>query len=148
MITLQTTDILRIINKQLPLFFHEDVHHLSMSQDVPTYDEKQKRPTPFTNEHYWVKLMNCQMETFERHILLCEVIYFMKKEYPDADIKLHAYIHSNNESEAIIKLEAFVTFDDEANLSPQDLPDLIDIALALRDRTWFDELTHKQKMNA
>ncbi|MFD2875792.1 hypothetical protein ACFTAO_07200 [Paenibacillus rhizoplanae] len=41
-----------------------------------------------SNQHYWAKVMECVFENHVRPVLMCEVLYFLRNEFLESDIKL------------------------------------------------------------
>ncbi|NGZ77375.1 IDEAL domain-containing protein [Saccharibacillus alkalitolerans] len=144
MITLNTQGIMEVLHKQITKFFEAEPVLLELTQDVPNADNTEAGQTlHFSNSHYWVKVMDCSFESYVRPVILCEVIYFLKKEYMDAEVEVNVDIDLSKAPEERITISANVSFNDQVELERHELNNLIDLALQLKDKEWFEELTSR-----
>lgn len=89
--------------------------------------------------------MECVFDDHVRPVLMCEVLYFLRNEFLESDVKIcfsYDYAEDGN-GEATATAE--VSFNDSADLQPSEIAELIDFALTLQDKQWFHELTTKYK---
>lgn len=146
MIRLETQDILNISMKQIAAVFKMQPLELRFVTDFQgeqyllTNDKLH-----LSNQQYWAKVMECVFEDHVRPVLMCEVLYFLRNEFLESDIKLcFSYDYAENANgEATASAE--VSFNDSADLQPSEIAELIDFALTLQDKQWFHELTAKYK---
>ncbi|MEK4355422.1 IDEAL domain-containing protein [Paenibacillus sp. FSL R5-0475] len=146
MIRLETQDILNISMKQIATIFKMKPLELRFVTDFQgekyllTNDKLH-----LSNQQYWAKVMECVFDDHVRPVLMCEVLYFLRNEFLESDIKIcfsYDYAEDGNE-EATATAE--VSFNDSADLQPSEIAELIDFALTLQDKQWFHELTTKYK---
>ncbi|GGN99814.1 IDEAL domain-containing protein [Saccharibacillus kuerlensis] len=144
MIKLNTQGIMEILNKQITRFFEAEPVLLELTRDIQNGQDMEAGQTlHFSNPHYWVKVMDCSFESYVRPVILCEVIYFLKKEYMDADVEVNVDFDLSENAEERITISANITFNDQVELERGELNNLIDLALQLKDREWFEELTNR-----
>ncbi|WP_339254425.1 IDEAL domain-containing protein [Paenibacillus sp. FSL P2-0136] len=98
-----------------------------------------------SNQHYWAKVMDCVFENHVRPVLMCEVLYFLRNEFLESDIKLMFSYDFAVGSEGETAASAEISFKDSPDLQPDEIAELIDFALTLQDKQWFEELTAKYK---
>ncbi|WP_245368284.1 IDEAL domain-containing protein [Paenibacillus silagei] len=98
-----------------------------------------------SNQHYWAKVMDCVFENHVRPVLMCEVLYFLRNEFLESDIKLMFSYDFAEGSEGNAAASAEISFKDSPDLQPDEIAELIDFALTLQDKQWFEELTAKYK---
>lgn len=146
MIRLETQDILNISKKQIATIFKMKPLELRFVTDFQgekyllTNDKLH-----LSNRQYWAKVMECVFDNHVRPVLMCEVLYFLRNEFLESDIKLYfSYDYADHANgEAMATAEVF--FNDSADLQPHEIAELIDFALTLQDKQWFYELTTKYK---
>ncbi|OWA35226.1 hypothetical protein B9G55_11225 [Saccharibacillus sp. O16] len=144
MITLNTQGIMEVLHKQITKFFEAEPVLLELTQDIQNSNDNEASQTlHYSNPHYWVKVMDCSFESYVRPVILCEVIYFLKKEYMDAEVEVNVDIDLSPEAEQRISISASISFNDQVELERGELNNLIDLALQLKDREWFEELTNR-----
>lgn len=89
MMKLETQDILNITRKQITSIFKMEPVELKFVND---YQGEQYLLTNdklhLSNQHYWAKVMDCVFESHVRPVLMCEVLYFLRNEFLESDIKL------------------------------------------------------------
>lgn len=144
MITLDTKEIIEITKKQLVKVMSLAPLELKFTKDfgrgkIAPAEQK----FSLTNRHYSAKVMDCVLETQVRPILMCEIIYFLKCEFIDGHIDLRLDYDFRSDMEQGPFASAVISFDDTTELGRQELADLIDIALQMNDKKWFDELSSK-----
>ncbi|WP_405108509.1 IDEAL domain-containing protein [Paenibacillus sp. FSL K6-1217] len=98
-----------------------------------------------SNQHYWAKVMDCVFESHVRPVLMCEVLYFLRNEFLESDIKLMFSYDFAEGSEGEATASAEISFKDSPDLQPDEIAELIDFALTLQDKQWFEELTAQYK---
>jgi hypothetical protein len=142
MITLNTAEIIELLKKQIPKVMNFTPVELKFTDDfgrtsLAATDHK----FTLTNQHYSAKVMDCVLETQVRPILMCEIIYFLKCEFIDGhvDVQLDYDICSDGDRGPVAS--AVITFDHATELGTGELADLIDLALHMNDKVWFQELS-------
>ncbi|WP_172197955.1 MULTISPECIES: IDEAL domain-containing protein [Saccharibacillus] len=144
MIMLNTKGIMEVLHKQIAKFFEAEPVLLELTQDVQNGSSEEAGQTlHFSNPHYWVKVMDCSFESYVRPVILCEVIYFLKKEYMDAEVEVNVDIDLSANAEERITISASISFNDQVELERGELNNLIDLALQLKDKEWFEELSNR-----
>lgn len=144
MIMLNTKGITEVLHKQIAKFFEAEPVLLELTQDIHTNQGEQAGQTlHFSNPHYWVKVMDCSFESYVRPVILCEVIYFLKKEFMDAEVEVNVDIDLSADAEERIQISACISFNDQVELERSELNNLIDLALQLKDKEWFEELSNR-----
>lgn len=89
MIRLETQDILNISMKQIATIFKMKPLELRFVTDFQgekyllTNDKLH-----LNNQQYWAKVMECVFDDHVRPVLMCEVLYFLRNEFLESDIKL------------------------------------------------------------
>ncbi|AKG33799.1 IDEAL domain-containing protein [Paenibacillus durus] len=146
MIRLETNEIVSIAKKQIASIFKMEPLELKFVNDFQgekslLNDDK----LHLTNRHYWAKVMDCVFKDQVRPILMCEVLYFLRNEYLESDIDLEFSFDFSEGSIVEACAVAEVNFNDKTDLGKNEIAELIDFALALQDRQWFEELTEKYK---
>ncbi|MNW10383.1 IDEAL domain protein [compost metagenome] len=63
----------------------------------------------------------------------------------ESDIKLRFSYDFAEGAEGAATASAEVSFNDTPDLQPSEIAELIDFALSLQDKVWFEELTAKYK---
>ncbi|MNV83719.1 IDEAL domain protein [compost metagenome] len=76
---------------------------------------------------------------------MCEVLYFLRNEFLESDIKLSFSYDFSDGANGAATASAEVSFKDSPDLQPGEIAELIDFALAIQDKQWFEELTAKYK---
>lgn len=146
MMRLETRDILNITRKQITGIFKMEPVELKFVND---YQGEQYLLTNdklhLSNQHYWAKVMDCVFENHVRPVLMCEVLYFLRNEFLESDIKLMFSYDFAEGSEGTASASAEISFKDSPDLQPDEIAELIDFALTLQDKQWFEELTAKYK---
>ncbi|MFD1909077.1 IDEAL domain-containing protein [Paenibacillus rhizoplanae] len=147
MMRLETQDILNITRKQITgIFLKMEPVELKFVND---YQGEQYLLTNdklhLSNQHYWAKVMECVFENHVRPVLMCEVLYFLRNEFLESDIKLMFSYDFAEGSEGEAAASAEISFKDSPDLQPDEIAELIDFALTLQDKQWFEELTAKYK---
>lgn len=146
MMRLETQDILNITRKQIAGIFKMEPVELKFVND---YQGEQYLLTNdklhLSNQHYWAKVMDCVFENHVRPVLMCEVLYFLRNEFLESDIKLMFSYDFAKGSEGEAAASAEISFKDSPDLQPDEIAELIDFALTLQDKQWFEELTAKYK---
>lgn len=146
MMRLETQDILNITRKQITGIFKMEPVELKFVND---YQGEQYLLTNdklhLSNQHYWAKVMECVFENHVRPVLMCEVLYFLRNEFLESDIKLMFSYDFAEGSEGEAAASAEISFKDSPDLQPDEIAELIDFALTLQDKQWFEELTAKYK---
>ncbi|MEK3762857.1 MULTISPECIES: IDEAL domain-containing protein [unclassified Paenibacillus] len=146
MMRLETRDILNITRKQITSIFKMEPVELKFVND---YQGEQYLLTNdklhLSNQHYWAKVMECVFENHVRPVLMCEVLYFLRNEFLESDIKLMFSYDFAEDSEGTASASAEISFKDSPDLQPDEIAELIDFALTLQDKQWFEELTAKYK---
>ncbi|MEK3713401.1 IDEAL domain-containing protein [Paenibacillus sp. FSL H8-0122] len=146
MMRLETQDILNITRKQIAGIFKMEPVELKFVND---YQGEQYLLTNdklhLSNQHYWAKVMDCVFENHVRPVLMCEVLYFLRNEFLESDIKLMFSYDFAEGSEGEAAASAEISFKDSPDLQPDEIAELIDFALTLQDKQWFEELTAKYK---
>lgn len=146
MLRLETQDILNITRKQIAGIFKMEPVELKFVND---YQGEQYLLTNdklhLSNQHYWAKVMDCVFENHVRPVLMCEVLYFLRNEFLESDIKLMFSYDFAEGSEGEAAASAEISFKDSPDLQPDEIAELIDFALTLQDKQWFEELTAKYK---
>ncbi|ETT65361.1 hypothetical protein C173_20076 [Paenibacillus sp. FSL R7-277] len=146
MLRLETQDILNITRKQIAGIFKMEPVELKFVND---YQGEQYLLTNdklhLSNQHYWAKVMDCVFENHVRPVLMCEVLYFLRNEFLESDIKLMFSYDFAEGSEGNAAASAEISFKDSPDLQPDEIAELIDFALTLQDKQWFEELTAKYK---
>ncbi|MEK4854075.1 IDEAL domain-containing protein [Paenibacillus sp. FSL H7-0756] len=146
MLRLETRDILNITRKQIAGIFKMEPVELKFVND---YQGEQYLLTNdklhLSNQHYWAKVMECVFENHVRPVLMCEVLYFLRNEFLESDIKLKFSYDFAEGSEGEAAASAEISFKDSPDLQPDEIAELIDFALTLQDKQWFEELTAKYK---
>jgi hypothetical protein len=146
MIRLETQDIVNIAKKQIAGIFKMEPLELNFVNDFQgekyllTNDKLH-----LTNQHYWAKVMDCVFDNQVRPVLMCEILYFLRNEYMESDIKLQFSYDFSEGSEGAAAASAEISFNDNAELEGSEIAELIDLALAIQDKQWFEELTNKYK---
>ncbi len=143
MITLNTQGIKEVLHKQITKFFEAEPVLLELTQDIQNNDAEAGQTLHFSNPHYWVKVMDCSFESYVRPVILCEVIYFLKKEYMDAEVEVNVDIDLSAPADERIAISATISFNDQVELERTELNNLIDLALQLKDKEWFEELSSR-----
>lgn len=143
MITLNTQGIKEVLHKQITKFFEAEPVLLELTQDIQNNDAEAGQTLHFSNPHYWVKVMDCSFESYVRPVILCEVIYFLKKEFMDAEVEVNVDIDLSAPADERITISAAISFNDQVELERTELNNLIDLALQLKDREWFEELSSR-----
>ncbi|MBY9080812.1 IDEAL domain-containing protein [Paenibacillus sp. HN-1] len=146
MIRLETNDIVSIAKKQIASIFKMEPLELRFVNDFQgeknlLVDDK----LHLTNRHYWAKVMDCVFENQVRPVLMCEVLYFLRNEYLESEIDLKFSFDFSSGDHVEAAAVAEVNFNDQTELGPNEIAELIDFALALQDKQWFEELTKKYK---
>lgn len=146
MLRLETQDILNITRKQIAGIFKMEPVELKFVND---YQGEQYLLTNdklhLSNQHYWAKVIDCVFENHVRPVLMCEVLYFLRNEFLESDIKLMFSYDFAVGSEGEAAASAEISFKDSPDLQPDEIAELIDFALTLQDKQWFEELTAKYK---
>lgn len=146
MMRLETRDILNITRKQITGIFKMEPVELKFVND---YQGEQYLLTNdklhLSNQHYWAKVMDCVFENHVRPVLMCEVLYFLRNEFLESDIKLMFSYDFAEGSEGTASASAEISFKDSPDLQPDEIAELIDFALTLQDKQWFEELAAKYK---
>lgn len=147
MIKLTTEEIVNIAKKQISgIFKMEPVELRFTHQFQGETDLLTDGALRLNNKHYWAKVMECEFEDHVRPVLLCEVLYFIRNEYMESDVNLEFVYDVSEEAEAVqAEVSAEVKFNDTPELEREQISELIDLALALNDKQWFEELTGKYK---
>lgn len=146
MIRLETQDIVNITMKQITGIFKMEplelrfVNDFQGEQYLLTNDKLH-----LSNQQYWAKVMDCVFENHVRPVLMCEVLYFLRNEFLESDIKLKFSYDFADGADGEATATAEVCFNDSPELQPTEIAELIDFALALQDKVWFEELTAKYK---
>ncbi|ASA26146.1 hypothetical protein [Paenibacillus donghaensis] len=146
MIRLDTQDILNITMKQIYNIFKMKPLELRFVNDFQgesyllTNDKLH-----LSNQHYWAKVMECVFENHVRPVLMCEVLYFLRNEFLESEVKLGFSYDFAEGSNGEAAASAEIRFNDSPELKPGEIAELIDFALVLQDKQWFDELTAKYK---
>ncbi|WP_039789251.1 hypothetical protein, partial [Paenibacillus riograndensis] len=89
MMRLDTQDIVNITRKQIAAIFKIEpvelrfVNDFQGEQYLLTNDKLH-----LSNQHYWAKVMDCVFDSHTRPVLMCEVLYFLRSEFLESDIKL------------------------------------------------------------
>ncbi|AHV96300.1 IDEAL domain-containing protein [Paenibacillus sp. 7124] len=146
MIRLETKDIVSIAKKQIANIFKMEPLELRFVDDFQgekslLTDDK----LHLTNRHYWAKVMDCIFENQVRPVLMCEVLYFLRNEYLESEIDLKFSFDFSEGSLVDVDAVAEVNFNDNPDLDKNEIAELIDFALALQDKQWFEELSQKYK---
>ncbi|BCG57997.1 IDEAL domain-containing protein [Paenibacillus sp. URB8-2] len=146
MIRLETKDIVSIAKKQIANIFKMEPLELRFVNDFQgeknlLNDDKLQ----LTNRHYWAKVMDCVFENQVRPVLMCEVLYFLRNEFLESEIDLKFSFDFSQGSDVEAAAVAEVSFNDKPELGKNEIAELIDFALALQDRQWFEELSQKYK---
>ncbi|WP_153795584.1 IDEAL domain-containing protein, partial [Paenibacillus polymyxa] len=68
-------------------------------------------------------------------------IYFLKCEFIDGHVDVRLDYEACSEGERGPVASAVITFDHDTQLGVDELADLIDLALHMNDKTWFEELS-------
>ncbi|WP_322905883.1 IDEAL domain-containing protein [Paenibacillus campi] len=137
MITLNEKQIYAVLHKQLNRNFPVQTMELQYHIEADSRLVNHEGEVELTNKHYWVKVMDCVYPTHSRPILMSEVIYFLRQEYMDSTIR----VFMKQETDGSILATAEISFQDHVTLEAEQLKALIDLALVIKDREWFDELT-------
>lgn len=146
MIKLETQDIVNITIKQIAGIFKMEplelrfVNDFQGEQYLLTNDKLH-----LNNQHYWAKVMECVFDNHVRPVLMCEVLYFLRNEFLESDIKLSFSYDFTEGADGAATVSAEVSFNDSPELQPGEIAELIDFALSLQDKQWFEELTSKYK---
>ncbi|WP_150273179.1 IDEAL domain-containing protein [Paenibacillus tepidiphilus] len=146
MIRLDTKTIVDITMKQITGIFKMEplelrfVNDFQGEQYLLTNDKLH-----LSNQQYWAKVMDCVFENHVRPVLMCEVLYFLRNEFLESDIKLTFSYDFAEGANGAASATAEVHFNDTPDLQPGEIAELIDLALTLQDRQWFEELTAKYK---
>ncbi len=146
MIRLETQDILNITRKQIAGIFKMEPVELKFVNDFQgeqyllTNDKLH-----LSNQHYWAKVMDCVFTNHVRPVLMCEVLYFLRNEFLESDIKLLFSYDFAEGSAGEAAASAEISFNDTPDLQPEEIAELIDFALTLQDKQWFEELTAKYR---
>ncbi|KGE18898.1 IDEAL domain-containing protein [Paenibacillus wynnii] len=146
MIRLETQDIVNIAKKQIAGIFKMEPLELNFVNDFQgekyllTNDKLH-----LTNQHYWAKVMDCVFDNQIRPVLMCEILYFLRNEFMESDIKLQFDFDFTEGSEGAAAASAEISFNDSPELQKSEITELIDFALALQDKQWFQELTNKYR---
>ncbi|MCC3379238.1 IDEAL domain-containing protein [Paenibacillus farraposensis] len=142
MITLNTVEIIEIIKKQIPKVMNIKPVELRFTDDFGRASlTGVGRKFTLTNQHYSAKVMDCVLETQVRPILMCEIIYFLKCEFIDGHVEVQLDYDVCEEDGQGPTASAVITFDHATQLGVEELADLIDLALHMNDKTWFEELS-------
>ncbi|MDT3425899.1 hypothetical protein J2Z22_001419 [Paenibacillus forsythiae] len=146
MIRLETNEIVSIAKKQIASIFKMEPLELRFVNDFQgekslLNDDK----LHLTNRHYWAKVMDCVFEDQVRPVLMCEILYFLRNEYLESDIDLEFSFDFSAGAMVEANAVAEVNFNDKPDLGKNEIAELIDFALALQDRQWFEELSEKYK---
>lgn len=148
MIRLETQDIVNVTKKQIAGIFKMEPLELRFVNDFQgekyllTNDKLH-----LSNQHYWAKVMECVFaDNHIRPVLMCEVLYFLRNEFLESDIKLSFSFDFAEGAHGEANATAEVSFHDSPELQPGEIAELIDFALALQDKQWFQELTEKYKL--
>ncbi|KWX72427.1 IDEAL domain-containing protein [Paenibacillus jilunlii] len=146
MMRLDTQDIVNITRKQIAAIFKIEpvelrfVNDFQGEQYLLTNDKLH-----LSNQHYWAKVMDCVFDSHTRPVLMCEVLYFLRSEFLESDIKLRFSYDFAEGANGAAMAWAEVSFNDSPELQPEEIAELIDFALSLQDKQWFEELTAKYK---
>lgn len=146
MMRLETQDIVNITKKQIAGIFKMEpielrfVNDFQGEQYLLTNDKLH-----LSNQHYWAKVMDCVFDNHVRPVLMCEVLYFLRNEFLESDIKLSFSYDFADGADGAAVATADISFNDSPELQPSEIAELIDFALALQDKQWFEELTSKYK---
>lgn len=144
MIRLDTQEIMNITMKQIAGIFKMEplalrfVNDFQGEQYLLSNDKLH-----LGNQHYWAKVMECVFDNQVRPVLMCEVLYFLRNEYMESDIKLSFSYDFAEGAEGKASAVAEVSFNDNPELSPVEIAELIDFALSIQDKHWFEELSAK-----
>lgn len=144
MIRLGTQDIVDIAMKQIAGIFKMEPLELRFVNDFQgekyllTNDKLH-----LNNKQYWAKVMECVFENQVRPVLMCEVLYFLRNEFLESDIKLNFSYDFAEGSEGDAEATAEICFNDSTDLTRSEIAELIDLALSIQDKQWFEELTEK-----
>ncbi|QDY83065.1 IDEAL domain-containing protein [Paenibacillus polymyxa] len=142
MIKLNTVEIIEIIKKQIPKVMNITPVELNFTDDFGrTSLAATEHKFTLTNQHYSAKVMDCVLETQVRPILMCEIIYFLKCEFIDGHVDVRLEYEACSEGGREPVASAVITFDHATQLGVDELADLIDLALHMNDKTWFEELS-------
>ncbi|MBT2289733.1 IDEAL domain-containing protein [Paenibacillus albidus] len=147
MIRLETQDIVSIAKKQIAAVFKMEPLELRFVNDFQgekyllTNDKLH-----LNNQQYWAKVMDCVFaDNHVRPVLMCEVLYFLRNEFMESEIKLDFSFDFAEGASGAAAATAEISFNDSPELQPSEIAELIDFALALQDKQWFEELTRKYK---
>ncbi|KAA9005495.1 IDEAL domain-containing protein [Paenibacillus spiritus] len=146
MIRLETQDIVNIAKKQIAAIFKMQPLELRFVNDFQgekyllTGDKLH-----LNNQHYWAKVMECVFENQVRPVLLCEVLYFLRSEFMESDISVEFCYDFAGGVQGEATARADISFNDTAELGAVEIAELIDLALTMQDKQWFEELTQKYK---
>ncbi|MFB5675513.1 IDEAL domain-containing protein [Paenibacillus terreus] len=143
MITLDTSEIIEITKKQMGKVMNLYPVELKFTDDFGRERPAADHKFSLTNQHYSAKVMDCILENEVRPVLMCEIIYFLKCEYIDGVIDLRLDYDFRKGSEHNPMAAAVISFDDDVELEREELADLIDLALQMNDKLWFEELSQK-----
>ncbi|MFF2908880.1 IDEAL domain-containing protein [Paenibacillus sp. NPDC057934] len=146
MIRLGTQDIVDIAMKQIAGIFKMEPIELRFVNDFQgekyllTNDKLH-----LNNKQYWAKVMECVFEDQVRPVLMCEVLYFLRNEFLESEIQLNFSYDFAEGVEGEAEASAEICFNDSPELTRSEIAELIDVALSMQDKQWFDELTDKYK---
>jgi hypothetical protein len=146
MIRLETQDIVDIAMKQISGIFKMEPLELRFVNDFQgeTYLLTNDK-LHLSNKQYWAKVMECVFENQVRPVLMCEVLYFLRNEFLESEIKLNFSFDFAEGSEGEAEATAEISFNDSPELTRSEITELIDFALTIQDKQWFEELTSKYK---
>ncbi|GGJ07349.1 IDEAL domain-containing protein [Paenibacillus hunanensis] len=137
MIKLNEKQIYAVLHKQLNRNFPVQTMELQYHIEADSRLVNNEGEVELTNKHYWVKVMDCVYPTHSRPILMSEVIYFLRQEYMDSTIR----VFMKQDVDGTVSATAEISFQDHVTLEAEQLKALIDLALVIKDKEWFDELT-------
>ncbi|WP_458118758.1 IDEAL domain-containing protein [Paenibacillus sp. Z6-24] len=137
MIKLNEEQIYAVLHKQLNRNFPVQTMELQYHIEADARLINETGSVSLTNKHYWVKVMDCIYPTHSRPILMSEIIYFLRQEYMDSTIR----VFMEQDADGKVSATAEISFQDQVILESDQLKSLIDLALVVKDKQWFDELT-------
>lgn len=137
MITLNEKQIYAVLHKQLNRNFPVQSMELNYHIEADSRLINTEGEVELSNKHYWVKVMDCVYPTHSRPILMSEVIYFLRQEYMDSTIR----VFMKQDADGEVYATAEISFQDHVALEAEQLKAMIDLALVVKDKQWFEELT-------
>ena len=73
------------------------------------------------------------------------MLYFLRNEFLESEIKLNFSFDFAEGSEGEAEATAEICFNDSPELTRSEITELIDFALTIQDKQWFEGLTSKYK---